>query len=104
MEELLYVGMRILESAHPDLAASTDFLSRQWVSTSAGITLPSYTVSDATYVDGDINGTETTIEGLTNSSGTWVQQPAVNEGANKFGTGALTTFGVVTGAFLPYYR
>ncbi|MFT6746226.1 MAG: hypothetical protein ACJAZ2_000564 [Glaciecola sp.] len=91
-----YVGMRVIESAHADLAASTDFLTRMWVSTSAGITSPSYTVSAATYLDDDITGTEANIEGLSNS-GDWVGHAGVSAGTNTFGTGVLNIFGLVTG-------
>lgn len=92
-----YLGIRVSEVAHPDLAPTAHHIQRQWISTSAGITTPSYSFTNATYLTADIVGTEANLEGLTNDGSGWVQHSAVNTGANTFGSAAaLATFGVVT--------
>ena len=60
----------------PQLNTSTfsDYLKRYWEVNPSGITLPTYSIQ-YTYVDGDIEGSETDFVPIKYSAGTWFQPP-----------------------------
>ncbi|MFT6717535.1 MAG: hypothetical protein ACJA0Q_002192, partial [Saprospiraceae bacterium] len=91
-----YVSMRVIEAVHADYVAETDKLARQWVSTSSGLTTPSYTFSSGTYQVGDVTGTEASLFAVFNSGSGWVQKNNVNAGAHTLSGAAETRFGVIT--------
>lgn len=54
-----YIGASVNDSKHPNMTASTHFISRYWVMSRAGtFNTPTYTFT-GTYLPVDINGTET---------------------------------------------
>ncbi len=59
-----YTEARVNNSKHPANASSTDYLNRFWTVGTSGITAQSYTAT-ATYVGGDISGTEGNIDAAT---------------------------------------
>lgn len=59
-----YTQARVTNSKHPSNASATDYLNRYWTVGTSGITAQSYTAT-ATYVGGDISGTEGNIDAAT---------------------------------------
>jgi len=61
-----YTEARVTNAKHPSNASATDYLNRYWTVGTSGITAQSYTAT-ATYVGGDISGTEGNIDAATYS-------------------------------------
>ncbi len=59
-----YTEARVTNAKHPSNASATDYLNRYWTVGTSGITAQSYTAT-ATYVGGDISGTEGSIDAAT---------------------------------------
>lgn len=91
-----YVSMRVIESVHADFVADSPRLARQWVSTSSGLTTPSYNFSAGTYQTADFTGTESDLVSAFNDGSGWVRKDAVNTGANTLSGSGVSTFGIIT--------
>ncbi len=59
-----YTQVRVTNAKHPSNASATNYLNRYWTVGTSGITAQSYTAT-ATYVGGDISGTEGNIDAAT---------------------------------------
>ena len=88
----------------PGMSASlTDHLKRYWEVTSSGMTSPTYSIS-YTYVDGDIQGSETNFYPLKKSGTTWYKPTGTSfttgttegSGSLNAGTNTLTWTGLST--------
>ncbi|MES2703282.1 MAG: hypothetical protein V4649_11610 [Bacteroidota bacterium] len=90
-----YVGVNVKGIKHPSNANVTNFLSRYWTVTSSGITSPSWSVTTASYVDGDITGSEASMASAKyTGSLPFVKFPgSVTAAANTFNTTAITDAG-----------
>lgn len=86
------VGVRVVDAAHPSIGGATDYLTRYWQVTAAGVTPASYTFT-GTYVAADIVGTESACMPACYNGSSWVDQS---------GTGASLNTCMVTGTAFPY--
>ncbi|WP_284650787.1 choice-of-anchor D domain-containing protein [Flavobacterium terrisoli] len=85
-----YLGMSVNDAKHPNMDATTHFISRYWaVTTSGTFTSPTYTFT-GTYLAGDVNGTETS-----SFANQWNGTAWLNNGAN-LGSSTLTITGATT--------
>ena len=83
-------GVNLSDVKHPSNTSTTDFLTRYWTVTQSNISSFSCSVS-STYVDADINGTETNLVGGKFSSGNWINLGSVTAASNLI-TGTVTGF------------
>lgn len=83
-------GVNLSNVKHPSNASGTHFLSRHWTVSQTNITSFSCNAS-FTYVDADINGTESNLFGGKHSSSVWTNLGAVNTTSNLV-TGTVTSF------------
>lgn len=83
-------GVNLSNVKHPSNASGTHFLSRYWTVSQTNITAFSCNTS-FTYVDADINGTESNLFGGKHSSSVWTNLGAVNTTSNLV-TGTVTSF------------
>lgn len=85
-----FAGVNLSNVKHPSNASGTHFLSRYWTVSQSNITAFSCNTS-FTYVDADINGTESNLFGGKHSSAVWTNLGAVNTTSNLV-TGTVTSF------------
>ena len=90
-----YTDVGLTVGKHPQNSSTTDYLNRYWTVTSSGITSFDCVVT-ATYADGDIAGTEGSIEGGKWDGSAWYSLGAVNAGANQL-SGTVTSFSDFSG-------
>jgi len=83
-------GVNLSDVKHPSNTSTTDFLTRYWAVTQSNISSFSCTVS-STYLDADINGTETNLVGGKFLSGSWINLGSVTAASNLI-TGTVTGF------------
>lgn len=83
-------GVNLSNVKHPDNTSATHFLSRYWTVSQTNITAFSCNAS-FTYVDADINGTESNLFGGKHSSAVWTPLGAVNTTSNLV-AGTVTSF------------
>ena len=96
-----YADVTVTASKHPSNSSTTDYLNRYWTVTSSGISSFSCDVT-ATFVNGDIAGTETNMDvGKWNGSA-WSNLGAVNAAANQL-SGTVTSFSDFTGGETPVF-
>ena len=94
-----YVGMNVVPAKSPNNVNSTDYLNRYWNIVTTNITSPTYNITSAQYVPGDVVGTEANIDGG-NYPGSlpWTGLSGVNTGAHTFALSGLSgTSGVLSG-------
>ena len=103
------VGVRVVDAAHPQIGAATDYLTRYWQVLVSGVTPTSYTFA-GTYVAADIVGTESaSVPGCWNGS-SWTDVGGTGIGSNLCtvtGTSfpyATNEFSAKTGTPPPYFR
>ncbi len=90
-----YVAMSLSSVKHPNNTSSADFLKRYWTVSQSGISDPVYNIQ-LTYVNTDINGNESGIDGgLYN--GSWLSLGAVNTTSNTISGTDLNSFGAFSG-------
>ncbi len=92
-----YTGVNVTNAKHPNNANVSNYLNRYWSIATSGITTPTYAVTAATYVPGDVIGTEANL-----STGEYTGAlPWVKFGVTNAVTHTLTSTGVsnVTSAF-----
>ena len=89
------IGVKMSNTKHASNTNTSNFLSRNWTLTSAGVTSPNY---DATfdYLTSDVTGTESSLNGNIWNGSTWTVLSAVNTGTHAFTASAQTTFGDYT--------
>lgn len=85
-----YAAVNVKTTKHPNNANVSDYLNRYWSISTSGITSPVYAVSAATYVPGDVAGTESAISGGRYSGAI----PWAKDGATNTGTHTLTSSSV----------
>ncbi len=86
-----YLAATVHNAAQPNNANVTDYLKRYWSLSEAGITGPSYTVTAAQYVPGDVVGTEANISaGKYPSALPWVKYSAANTATHTLSSAAIT--------------
>jgi hypothetical protein len=84
-----FAGVNVTNTEHPQNANTTNYINRYWSVVLSGITSPVYTVA-ATYVTGDIVGTEANI-----SMGQYPGAlPWIKYGSTNVSTNTLTATGV----------
>jgi hypothetical protein len=83
-------GVNLSNVKHPSNVSGTHFLNRYWTVSQTNITAFSCNTS-FTYVDADINGTESNLFGGKHSSSVWTNLGAVNTTSNLI-TGTVTSF------------
>lgn len=86
-----YVGVKLVNSKHPDNTSATNFINRYWTITQSGISSFSCDVT-ATYVDGDIAGTEASIYSGAYNGSAWTLYSATNTVSNQLTATAVTSF------------
>jgi len=87
-----YVGVNVTNAKDPHNANTANYLNRYWSVATSGITSPSYSVTNATYVPGDVSGTESAISaGQYPGSLPWVKFGSVNTSTHSFSTSAVTS-------------
>ena len=73
-----YVGVKLANVKHPNNANVTNYLNRYWNISTSGISSPVYSVN-ATYLTGDVIGTDGTISaGTYSGSLPWIKYSSVN--------------------------
>ncbi len=83
-------AVNVTKAKHPQNASTTNYLNRYWSVNLSGITSPAYTAT-ATYVVGDVAGTEASIsEGAYPGSLPWIKYSAVNTGTHTLTTTSLS--------------
>jgi hypothetical protein len=94
-----YVGITVTAAKQPNNANVNDYLNRYWSVFTSGITGRSYSVTSATYVPGDVSGTESSIAaGMYVGALPWAKFAAVNTSAHTLSTSAATSINAfVTG-------
>lgn len=91
-----YVDVRAVASKHPDNTSTTDYLNRYWEINQSGIT--SFTCDVvATYVAGDVQGTEANMYAGLYSSGSWTLGASVNTTVKAFSFNGATHFSDISG-------
>lgn len=91
-----YVDVRALASKHANNMSSTDYLDRYWEINASGIT--SFTCDVvATYVAGDVQGTEANIYGGLYSSGVWSIGNSTNTANKSVSIGGVSHFSDFSG-------
>lgn len=84
-------GIRVVDAAHPNMAGA-DYVTRYWQLNTSGISGATYVVA-GTYVDADIVGTETSMNGARyDGSSPWIEGAAVNAVSNIATVSGQTTF------------
>ena len=92
-----YTGVNVTKAKHPNNANQTNYLNRYWSIATSGLTAPSYAVTAATYVPGDVVGTEANIStGQYTGALPWVKFGATNAVTHTLSSTAVTN---VTSAF-----
>jgi hypothetical protein len=86
-----YVGVKLVNSKHPNNSSASNFINRYWTITQSGISSFSCDVT-ATYVDGDIAGTEANIYCGAYNGSAWTLYGATNTGSNQLTATAVTSF------------
>ena len=87
-----YVGVAVNNSKPSNNQNTTNYLSRYWIVGVSGITSPSYSVTNANYVPGDVNGTEANIySGEYTGALPWVKFSGVNTATHSFSTTAVNS-------------
>jgi hypothetical protein len=85
-----YATAKVTKAAQPQNYSGTDYLNRYWTVSTSNITSPVYTVT-ATYVPGDVVGTESLMYMGEYSSSTWTQHGVANTVAHTISTNANVT-------------
>ncbi len=86
-----YVGVKFINSKHPNNTSATNFINRYWTITQSGISSFSCDVT-ATYVAGDVAGTEASIYCGAYNGSAWTQYSATNTGSHQLTATAVTSF------------
>jgi hypothetical protein len=95
-----YIGVSVTDIKHPNLEASTHFISRYWSITRAGtFTAPTYTFT-GNYLPSDINGSETTSLAQQWNGTVWADGAALGGNTLSLTSSTLPTgINQVTGGF-----
>jgi len=84
-----YAGVTVTNSIDPHNANSNDYLARYWHIALSGITTPTYTITSAQYVVGDVVGTEANLSaGKYPNALPWTKYGAANTALHTLTTGA----------------
>ena len=94
-----YVGVNVNNTKDPDNANASNYLNRYWDVVTSGITSPTYDLTSAQYVSGDVSGTESSIiAGQYTGSLPWSDYNAANTGTHVLsGTGLSGTNTSISG-------
>ena len=94
-----YVGVTVSNSQPISNVNTTNYISRYWSIGVSGITSPSYSVTTANYVPGDVTGTEANIYSAKYTGALpWVKFSAVNTATHILSTTAITNANtIITG-------
>ncbi|MES2704913.1 MAG: T9SS type A sorting domain-containing protein [Bacteroidota bacterium] len=88
-----YTGVNLRTVKHPNNGNVSNHLNRYWSIGTSGITAPSYTAA-ATYVIGDVTGTEASMSaGSYSGSLPWARYASVSTGTHSLTTGSMTSIG-----------
>ncbi|MCI0472952.1 MAG: T9SS type A sorting domain-containing protein, partial [Ignavibacteria bacterium] len=91
-----YIGVRVINSKHPNNSSATHYLTRYWEVTQSNVTDPDYDIT-FTYADGDINGTESAIYLGKYNGSFWILLDAANVANNTISGLGLSDFSTFTG-------
>jgi len=86
-----YLGVKLVNSKHPNNTSATNFLNRYWTITQSGINSFSCVIT-ATYVVGDVAGTEASIYCGAYNGSTWAQYSATNATSHLITATPITSF------------
>lgn len=86
-----YVGVKFIDSKHPNNTSATNFINRYWTITQSGISSFSCDVT-ATYVTADIAGTEASIYSGAYNGSAWTLYGATNTVSHQLTATAVTSF------------
>jgi len=86
-----YVGVKLINSKHPNNTSATNYINRYWTITQSGISSFSCDVT-ATYVAGDVSGTEASIYCGAYNGSAWTLYGATNTGSHQLTGTAVTSF------------
>ncbi len=85
-----YAATNLKAVKHPNNANTTDYLNRYWSIETSGIASPEYTVTSATYVTGDVSGSESNLSaGKYSGSVPWVKFGAATTGTHTLSSSSL---------------
>jgi hypothetical protein len=90
-----YAAVKITNAKHPNNTSSNHFITRYWTVTSSGISAFSCNIT-LTYVDADVNGTESNIYNSAWNGISWSLLDQTNTSTNQL-TGTVYTFSDFTG-------
>ncbi len=85
-----YAAVTLSDSKHGNNSSATDYITRYWTVNQSGISDFSCDVT-FTYVDADIEGTETNLHGAAWTGAAWAYLGAVTAASNQI-SGTVTTF------------
>ena len=89
-----YAGITVHKAKEPNNANTTDYLNRFWAMTVQGVTSLSYSVTNATYVPGDVVGTEGNISaGVYTGTLPWTKYGVVNTSTHSMSASPITYSG-----------
>ncbi len=86
-----YVGVKLVNSKQPNNTSTTNYINRYWTITQSGISSFSCDVT-ATYVTGDVAGTEASIYCGAYNGSAWTLYGATNTGSHQLTATAVTSF------------
>jgi trimeric autotransporter adhesin len=86
-----YCAVNVKTTKHPSNVNVSDYLNRYWPVVTSGITSPVYAVTAATYVPGDVSGTEASLSmGQYTGALPWVKFGATNTATHTLSSSATT--------------
>jgi hypothetical protein len=87
-----YYGIKVIAAKQPNNANVNNYLRRYWNLVTSNITSPVYAVTSATYIPGDVTGTESLMSGgQYPGSLPWLKFAPVNTATHTFATTAVTS-------------
>jgi len=86
-----YVGVKVVNSKHPNNPSVANYLNRYWTVNTSGITSFNYDIT-LNYTDADINGTEASIKFVKRTNGVWSDLGAISASVNQLAATSQTSF------------